>query len=68
MTDRNVTVSMAVHCRVEGDAPVQEIGQMVAGSIEVPSVTLAGGPSGPHTRIVPLRVELERAHEKKGGG
>lgn len=62
MSDRNVTVALTVACKVEGDAPVQDIGQFVAGMVELHQMALAGRPYA--TRITPLRVELERAHER----
>ena len=60
-----MTVALSISCKVEGDGAVQDVGQMVVGSIELPQMTLAGHPCA--TKITPLRVELERAHEKGVG-
>lgn len=62
MKERNVTVALTVACKVEGDAPVQDVGQTVAGHVELPQMPIVG-PSG-RTTVTPLRVELERALER----
>lgn len=63
MSERNVTVALSIDCKVAGGAAVQDIGQFVAGMVELHSMTLSGRPYA--TRVTPLRVELERAHERR---